>query len=75
MSIEVKKESRDPALLMRKNIAPRISSLDLLRIVAMGMIISMHYLGHGGFVYSIGLYLLFFLMGVVVKHFCNISVQ
>lgn len=48
MSIEVKKESRDPALLMRKNIAPRISSLDLLRIVAMGMIISMHYLGHGG---------------------------
>jgi len=48
MSIEVKKESRDPTLLMRKNIAPRISSLDLLRIVAMGMIISMHYLGHGG---------------------------
>lgn len=45
MSIEVKKESRDPTLLMRKNIAPRISSLDLLRIVAMGMIISMHYLG------------------------------
>lgn len=30
------------------NTAERNNSLDFLRIVAMGMIISMHYLGHGG---------------------------
>lgn len=31
-----------------EKIVARDNSLDLLRIVAMGMIISMHYLGHGG---------------------------
>lgn len=47
MSIEVKGTRRCPPSTHEK-IVERDNSLDLLRIVAMGMIISMHYLGHGG---------------------------